>query len=202
MPVTHGVTGSSPVRTAKENDFFILLFYYPPFKVLSNVKSNRVCLKTLWVYYANSSFASVLSLRQPRCNDASMQSTITDRRKFSDRRPVLLTDANAIRESLSAFWKTQQATNLFTSFNNRTLNSALSSLYEAFIFVSSRILSKYLFNFRTEKERRWNEGDTKVIRRSDEKAAEKQGKDKKSESSERLRREFVFLFFYQFVNQD
>ncbi|WP_303042046.1 hypothetical protein, partial [Bacteroides caecimuris] len=40
---------------------------------------------------------------QPRCNHASMQSTITDGRKFSDRRPVLLTDANAIEESLSAF---------------------------------------------------------------------------------------------------
>ena len=34
---------------------------------------------------------------------ASMQSTITGGRKFSDRRPVLLTDANAIEESLSAF---------------------------------------------------------------------------------------------------
>ena len=51
-------------------------------------------------------------------------------------------------------------------------------------------------------ERRENEGDTKVIRRSDEKAAEKRGKDKKSESSGRLREEFVFSFFYQSVNQD
>ena len=139
---------------------------------------------------------------QPRCNHASMQSTITGGRKFSDRRPVLLTDANAIEESLSAFWKTQQAIRLFTSFNNSTSNSALSSLHEAFIFVSLRILSKYLFNFRTKMERRENEGDTKVIRRSDEKAAEKRGKDKKSESSGRLREEFVFSFFYQSVNQD
>ncbi len=124
-----------------------------------------------------------------------MQSTITDGRKFSDRCPVLLTDANAIEKSLSAFWKVQQATRCFTSFNNSALNSASSSLYEAFIFVSSRILSKYLFNFRTKRERRWYEGDTKVIRRSDEKTAGKQGKDKKSESSERLRRELVFCFF-------
>ena len=139
---------------------------------------------------------------QPRCNYASMQSTITGGRKFSDRRPVLLTDANAIEESLSAFWKTQQATRWFTSFNNQASKSALASLHEAFIFVSSRILSKYLFNFRTKRERRGNEGDTKVIRRSDEKAAEKRGKDKKSESSGRLRKELVFSFFYQSVNQD
>ncbi|WP_304522442.1 hypothetical protein, partial [Bacteroides acidifaciens] len=91
---------------------------------------------------------------QPRCNYASMQSTITGGRKFSDKRPVLLTDANAIEDSLSAFWKTQQTIHLFTSFNNQASNSAPSSLHEAFIFVSSRILSKYLFNFRTEKERR------------------------------------------------
>ena len=139
---------------------------------------------------------------QPRCNHASMQSTITGGRKFSDRRPVLLTDANAIEESLSAFWKTQQAIHRFTSFNNQASNSALSSLHEAFIFVSSRILSKYLFNFRTEKERRWYGGDTKVIRRSDEKAADKRGKDKKTESWGRLRKELVFSFFYQSVNQD
>ena len=163
MPVTHGVTGSSPVRTASLTErrkeikwvslnksrikfgalvqlvrihachawghgfesrthrkgewFFHSPFLLSPFKVLSNVKSNRICLKTLWVYYANSGFASVLSLRQPRCNYASMQSTITDGRKFSDRRPVLLTDANAIEESLSAFWKTQQVACWFTSFN-------------------------------------------------------------------------------------
>ena len=137
-----------------------------------------------------------------RCNHASMLSTIAGGRKFSDRRPVLLTDANAIKESLSAFRKTQRIVCGFASFNNRASNSASFSLREAFIFVSWQILSKYLFNFRTKRERRGNEGDTKVIRRSDEKAAEKRGKDKKSESSERLRRELVFLFFYQSVNQD
>ncbi|RLT78737.1 hypothetical protein D7Y07_17615 [Bacteroides acidifaciens] len=56
------------------------------------------------------------------------------------------------------------------------------------------MLSKYLFNFRTKRERRGNEGDTKVIRRSDEKAAEKRRKDKKSESSGRLRKEIFFVF--------
>ena len=139
---------------------------------------------------------------QSHCNHASMLSTITDGRKFSYRRPVLLTNANAAKGRLSAFLKAQQAICRFTCFNNRRSNSASSSLHEAFIFVSSRILSKYLFNFRTKRERRGNEGDTKGIRRSDEKAADKRGKDKKSESSGRLRKEFVFSFFYQSVNQD
>ena len=129
-----------------------------------------------------------------RCNHASMLSTIAGGRKFSDRRPVLLTDANAIEEGLSAFRKTQRTVCRFASFNNQTSNSASFSLHEAFIFVSWQILSKYLFNFRTKRERRGNEGDTKVIRRSDEKAAEKRRKDKKSESSGRLRKEIFFVF--------
>ena len=139
---------------------------------------------------------------QSHCNHASMLSTITDGRKFSYRRPVLLTNANAAKGRLSAFLKAQQVIYRFTCFNNRRPNSASSSLHEAFIFVSSRILSKYLFNFRTKRERRGNEGDTKVIRRSDEKAADKRGKDKKTESWGRLRKELVFSFFYQSVNQD
>ena len=102
---------------------------------------------------------------QSHCNHASMLSTITDGRKFSYRRPVLLTNANAAKGRLSAFLKAQQVIYRFTCFNNRRPNSASSSLHEAFIFVSSRILSKHLFNFRTEKERRWNEGETKVKRR-------------------------------------
>ena len=129
-----------------------------------------------------------------RCNHASMLSTIAGGRKFSDRRPVLLTDANATKEGLSAFRKTQRTVCGFASFNNRASNSASFSLREAFIFVSWQILSKYLFNFRTKRERRGNEGDTKVIRRSDEKAAEKRRKDKKSESSGRLRKEIFFVF--------
>ncbi len=129
-----------------------------------------------------------------RCNHASMLSTIAGGRKFSDRRPVLLTDANATKEDLSAFRKTQRTVCGFASFNNRTSNSASFSLREAFIFVSWQMLSKYLFNFRTKRERRGNEGDTKGIRRSDEKAAEKRRKDKKTESSGRLRKEIFFVF--------